>query len=87
MLAVSVTGGMVGISVGVSVGVTGVMGMIPGVAEAVMLGIRMMGVGVKIPGVREGNGVQVGIGRGLTFHTSHAWRRRASNMRGSIFFM
>jgi len=63
--AVPVAGGM-GVKVeGISVVGTGrlpVTGTTAGVDEAVIVGLRMIGVGLTIPGVREGIAVQTGNG-------------------------
>lgn len=88
--AVSVTGGVNvkvgGTSAGV-VGVIGVMGTTPGVGEAVMVGIKMMGVGLRIPGVRDGIAVQTGNGWGATFQSPQAVSRKVIRRKLEIFFM
>jgi hypothetical protein len=52
-------------------------GVAEAASEAVIVGTRMMGVGVTIPGVRVGIGVQMGKGCGLTLKMSHAPRSMA----------
>jgi len=90
-------GGRLGTGVGVQVGVSvggsiGVTVLTTGAAEAVRLGIKTMGVGVKMEGVREGMGVHTGKGCGATFHVPHPARNSAIKMNktsvrmGASFF-
>jgi hypothetical protein len=96
----AVTGGRVGegVSVRDKVGVSvagavslgeGVMPVALGslVGEAVIVGIRIMGVCVTIPGVREGIGVQTGKGWGLTFHTSQPATSRGIRSSDKVIFI
>jgi hypothetical protein len=80
---VGVMGVKVGVTVGegisVFVGVTGVTRITPEV--------RMIGVAVIMPGVREGIAVQTGKGCGCAFHTSHAASKKDIKSREMIFFM
>jgi hypothetical protein len=86
--AVSVTGGRLGTSVGVSVrGKTGVTVLMAAVDVAVRLGIKTIGVGVKMDGVREGMGVHTGKGCGATFHVPHPVRNNASKMNKTMVLM
>ena len=77
--------------VGPGVGVMGVMRMISGVKVAVKtlagVTLRMIGVGVTIPGVRDGMGVHTGKGCGWTFQMSQAERVSKSKTTAVNFFI
>lgn len=81
----------VSVSVGPGVGVMGVMRMISGVRVAVKtlagVTLRMIGVGVTIPGVRDGMGVHTGKGCGWTFQMSQEVRRKILDIKTSAFFI
>lgn len=80
----------VGVSVVVAVSLgAGVMPVALGslVGEAVIVGIRIMGVRVTIPGVREGIGVQTGKGWGLTLHTSQPAISRGIRSSDKVIFI
>jgi hypothetical protein len=79
------------VSVNVGDGVsllTGAMGVMRAASYVSVNGsVRIIGVGLTIPGVRDGMGDQTGKGCGCTLKVSHAARRRRIREEVMIFFI